>query len=1156
MEVSHSLTLNETALLQLPDDKKPHFIFEWLRFLDKVLVAAHKSDLKSCQQKLVAQLVNLLRENLGAPARRLLARCLATLFSVGDTFLLFDTVNKCNDIIKVKDDSPSYLPTRLAAICCLGSMYEKLGRMMGRSYEETVTTLVRSMKSAESQTRLEIMTTLDKICVGMGTAAGAALREVSRAARAALLNERATPVRAAAANTIRHMLPLLRLSPADVDAIAAACLRAAHPSDYGLRCAVAELLGALIAATQAGEVNNINTKAKIGLQPVANKKDPPKNVISLEEALNLLMGAFLRGGTSFLKGEIIKSGSGVNREVRVCVTNAYVMFVQNMGGVWLERNMSTFLTHVLDLVANPKAASSHVDAVYSRKCINYILRNTLGKMLGEKAQASACREIIQIVAKQMNSIDFNPENAKDCNQETLFSQHLLVCALTEAGELAQQLGTSVHNLVADTSLNMIDTVCSVLEHPCVAARLGAASCLRYSAALAAILGAVRSSPLGVPHGRGKIAFNAAEQLLRSAGQSSRLTAARTNAGWLIVGAICTLGVPVVRGLLPRMLLLWRNSFPRSAKELESEKARGDAFTWQCIKMSKGSRQEAIQINVYTALLLALRTLAEQKSSLGAGQDAVKTAAMELIIAGLSANSATVRAAAASCAGRLCSCITEAESQALSERVIALARSSTSRPVRAAAAAAVGAVQRARGTASSATALPVLRALAQDAAAVEVQVWSLHALSVLVDASGPMFRGHVDSTLNLVLKLLFSAPPCLDELHRSIGRLLAALITVVGPELQEDSGNTETDFDAEGDDDQAEFHAESEQSTHPAVQPRWPTRVFAMECIQKVMAACEATGDSAHFDLVKAKEKLLIDPNADYLSLHLSDLVRMAFVGATGESDALRLCGLKTLQIIIQQYARAPEPDFPGHLLLEQYQAQVGAAVRPAFAGDTASHVTAAACDVCSAWIGCGVARDINDLRRSSTMFPIQEPDQRIDNVTGARAMAAILARAAPAPPLHYPCINHFRQCLDTRDHEVFASCCTVLRSVWSRTAPAECVSWWARALAARVVARAAAARHATDASHVKAAISAVTALDELVDAAPDAARIQMLWILVPIEFKTMMQQSSELRSKLENAVKANQANRNARRSASTRPAFDTRPAKPTIELKTDFSDFR
>lgn len=50
---------------------------------------------------------------------------------------------------------------------------------------------------------------------------------------------------------------------------------------------------------------------------------------------------------------------------------------------------------------------------------------------------------------------------------------------------------------------------------------------------------------------------------------------------------------------------------------------------ECIKMSKGARQEAIQINIYTALLLALRTLAELKSSLG--QETVKNIATELII---------------------------------------------------------------------------------------------------------------------------------------------------------------------------------------------------------------------------------------------------------------------------------------------------------------------------------------------------------------------------------------------------------------------------------------------------------------------------------------------------------------------------------------------
>jgi hypothetical protein len=43
--------------------------------------------------------------------------------------------------------------------------------------------------------------------------------------------------------------------------------------------------------------------------------------VSLQEGLNILMTGFLRGATSFLKGEIIKGGTGVNREVRVGVTH-------------------------------------------------------------------------------------------------------------------------------------------------------------------------------------------------------------------------------------------------------------------------------------------------------------------------------------------------------------------------------------------------------------------------------------------------------------------------------------------------------------------------------------------------------------------------------------------------------------------------------------------------------------------------------------------------------------------------------------------------------------------------------------------------------------------------------------------------------------------
>ena len=60
---------------------------------------------------------------------------------------------------------------------------------------------------------------------------------------------------------------------------------------------------------------------------------------------------------------------------------------------------------------------------------------------------------------------------------------------------------------------------------------------------------------------------------------------------------------------------------------------------------------------------------------------------------------------------------------------------------------------------------------------------------------------------------------------------------------------------EGDDDQAEFHAANDTSTHPAIQPRWPTRVFAAECVRRLIAACQGA-ELAHFDLAQAKDMQL------------------------------------------------------------------------------------------------------------------------------------------------------------------------------------------------------------------------------------------------------------------------------------------------------------
>ncbi|KAF6103608.1 HEAT repeat containing 5B [Phyllostomus discolor] len=605
MELAHSLLLNEEALAQITEAKRPVFIFEWLRFLDKVLVAANKTDVKEKQKKLVEQLTGLISSSPGPPTRKLLAKNLAALYSIGDTFTVFQTLEKCNDIIRSKDDTAAYLPTKLAAVTCIGAFYEKMGRMLGSAFPETVNNLLKSLKSAESQGRSEILMSLQKVLNGLGGAAASSHRDIYKNARS-LLTDRSMAVRCAVAKCLLELQnEAVFMWTAELENIATLCFKALENSNYGVRVAVSKLLGTVMATALMPK------QATVMRQNVKRA--------TFDEVLELMATGFLRGGSGFLKsgGEMLKVGGSVNREVRVGVTQAYVVFVTTLGGQWLERSFATFLSHVLDLVSHPRATQTHVEAVYSRRCVSFILRATVGSLLGEKAQIAAAKEICQAIGKQMKAVeavvnDTSGEN-KSGAADVAASQHVMVCALQELGSLVQSLSATASPLIQEASIGLLETVTSVLLHPSIAARLAAAWCLRcvavalpfqltpfldrcaerlnnlktspeavsgYSFAMAALLGGVHQCPLGIPHAKGKMVVSIAEDLLRTAAQNSRLSLQRTQAGWLLLGALMTLGPSVVRYHLPKMLLLWRNVFPRSLKELEAEKARGDSFTWQ------------------------------------------------------------------------------------------------------------------------------------------------------------------------------------------------------------------------------------------------------------------------------------------------------------------------------------------------------------------------------------------------------------------------------------------------------------------------------------------------------------------------------------------------------------------------------------------------
>lgn len=64
-----------------------------------------QEELKLTQKQLVAQLQARLYVSLGPPLHSCLGQAFVTLYAVGDTFSLHDTLGKCCDVIRMKEDA-------------------------------------------------------------------------------------------------------------------------------------------------------------------------------------------------------------------------------------------------------------------------------------------------------------------------------------------------------------------------------------------------------------------------------------------------------------------------------------------------------------------------------------------------------------------------------------------------------------------------------------------------------------------------------------------------------------------------------------------------------------------------------------------------------------------------------------------------------------------------------------------------------------------------------------------------------------------------------------------------------------------------------------------------------------------------------------------
>ncbi|VDO12287.1 unnamed protein product [Rodentolepis nana] len=218
---------------------------------------------------------------------------------------------------------------------------------------------------------------------------------------------------------------------------------------------------------------------------------------------------------------------------------------------------------------------------------------------------------------------------------------------------------------------------------------------------------------------------------------------------------------------------------------------------ECIRVSKAARQEAIQVNIFAALLCALRHLSETKYAFG-DDKTMRSIAITLTSGVLSSSNPVLRFAAAECIGRLVQVVGEASflSEIAQTSFDQLRCLRDCQPRAAGLCAAIGCLHRFVGGLACGqhlnTSVSVLLAVAQDSSAPTVQAWALNALALTAESGGPMFREFVQPSLNLVLRLLLKTPFTVTDIHFSLANLLGALITTLGPELQSSSGGVKSD----------------------------------------------------------------------------------------------------------------------------------------------------------------------------------------------------------------------------------------------------------------------------------------------------------------------------------------------------------------------------
>lgn len=595
--------LDVTRLHSLPSEQQEIFLLTFVSDLVQHVETADQETLLAEQRGIKKELVKVL--GLGSPGpnrvvRNTIGTTFATLFARANRSLLYETINELLAILNAGKNEYD-LKTKHAAAVALGHIFREAGDSAIQLSTLTITSLLKLFKPAQSHAGLRgaLYKALGSIVIGVGSSLDEqTARDLWKHARNAASGDKGVYSQKMALWCVEQLItstPYFDNSN-DFDSLKSTLWKVMDQSAAVVRHNAASCLVSILVKGYADEgtkeaAAKPKKKKSAKKQPIGEEDDDPvqrsgspapKNpatqlLLTLSEALKVLSTLYTKA-----------SGT----KARVAVAVAYKLLLTRLPEKVIEDQYSIIADHLFtDLLGSPSIAYNRHRLLITRKFVKIILRDTVGsKLLGESARLRASKWLINDVLKNYPKVV--PERREP-------SKHALTAALDALAGLIEDLG-SMSSAFADTCR---DALFQVIQHPGYTVQIHTAYCFRsfvlacpqqllpcaelclkelkketdglqtpggsprrcvgFANALAAMLSTSRSQPLYGSLDLFSRTLTLANELFKSSSESElRVSAAKIQVAWILIGGLMPLGPSFVKIHLSQLLLLWRNALPK------------------------------------------------------------------------------------------------------------------------------------------------------------------------------------------------------------------------------------------------------------------------------------------------------------------------------------------------------------------------------------------------------------------------------------------------------------------------------------------------------------------------------------------------------------------------------------------------------------------